>query len=109
MPDAIRGVGTTDPITAPSSAQTGATNSAAATVATATQSSPGTDFADVTQTETLLQSIVAAATTVPGIDAAKVADLQQAIASGTYQVNAQSIAQKLVELDGQLDTAGQLR
>jgi negative regulator of flagellin synthesis FlgM len=108
MPDAIRGVNTTDPVATTSTAQPGAANTAAAAEAT-TAGNPGADLADVTQTEALLQSIVQAANNVPGIDQAKVADLQQAIASGAYQVNPQSIAQKLVELDGQLGTAGQVQ
>jgi flagellar biosynthesis anti-sigma factor FlgM len=46
---------------------------------------------------------------VPGIDQAKVAELQQAIASGSYQANPQSIAQNLVELEALLVTAGQVQ
>jgi negative regulator of flagellin synthesis FlgM len=108
MPDAIRGVNTSDPVAATSTAQTGASNSTSS-ASPAASGSPGADLADVTQTEALLQSIVQAANNVPGIDQTKIAELQQAITSGTYQANPQSIAQKLVELDGQLDTAGQVR
>src|SRR5580698_4242474 len=112
MPDPIRGVNTTDPVTATTSAgQAGSAQSAeaAAEAANTPAAAGGADLADVTQTETLLQSILQAASNTPGIDQAKVAELQQAIASGAYQANPQSIAQKLVELDGQLDTAGQVQ
>jgi negative regulator of flagellin synthesis FlgM len=111
MPDPIRGVSTSDPIT-PASTATGATgaaptpDSAAAPGAAAV---PAADQADVGQTEALLQTILDAASNAPGIDQAKVSELQQAIASGAYQVNPQSIAQKIVELEAQLGTAGQLQ
>jgi len=115
MPDPIRGVGTPNPI-APASTptSTAATGSAQATDAasaasSASVTSSATDLADVGQTEALLQSIVQAARTTPGIDQNKVSELQQAISSGTYQVDPQSIAQKIVELENQLGTAGQLQ
>jgi negative regulator of flagellin synthesis FlgM len=114
MPDPIRGVDTPNPI-APTTAPTttGATGSTQSTdnAANTGASTPAaaTDLADVAQTETLLQNIVQAASNTPGIDQSKVAELQQAIASGTYQANPDSIAQKLVELEGQLGTAGQLQ
>jgi len=38
-----------------------------------------------------------------------VSEPQQAIASGAYQTNPQSIAQKLVELENLLGTAGQVQ
>jgi len=108
MPDPIRGVNTSNPITPTT---TGATGSAQPTGdgVNATSGSAATDLADVGQTEALLQNIIVAASNTPGIDQSKVAELQQAIASGTYQVNPDSIAQKLVELEGQLGTAGQLQ
>jgi negative regulator of flagellin synthesis FlgM len=114
MPDPIRGVDTPNPV-APTTNGAGATGSTQSTdnAATATGASgttaAATDLADVGQTETLLQNIIQAASNTPGIDQSKVAELQQAIASGSYQVNPDSIAQKLVELEGQLGTAGQLQ
>ena len=112
MPDPIRGVNTTDPVTATTSAgQAGSAQStdAAANAANTPAAAGGADLADVTQTETLLQTILQAASNTPGIDQGKVAELQQAIASGAYQVNPQSIAQKIVELEAQLGTAGPLQ
>lgn len=115
MPDPIRGVSTTEPVTATNSAgQAGSAQSAdAANAANATNapatSGGGADLADVGQTEALLQSIIQAASNTPGIDQNKVAELQQAIASGAYQANPQSIAQKIVELEAQLGTAGPLQ
>jgi len=116
MPDPIRGVDTPNPVT-PTTAPTtaGATGSAQSTdnavgaTGASTSGAATADLADVAQTETLLQNIIQAASNTPGIDQNKVAELQQAIASGTYQANPDSIAQKLVELEGQLGTAGQLQ
>ena len=113
MPDPIRGISTPDPITpATTTGTTGAaqsTDTAAAAANTAPAATPAADLADVGQTEALLQTILQAASSAPGIDQNKVDELRQAISSGSYQANPQSIAQKLVELEGQLGTAGQVQ
>lgn len=112
MPDPIRGVDTPNPITPASTGAAGAAVSAentAAAVDTTATTTPAVDLADVGQTEALLQTIIQAASATPGIDQAKVDELRQAIVSGAYQANPQSIAQKIVELDAQLGTAGQLQ
>jgi flagellar biosynthesis anti-sigma factor FlgM len=113
MPDPIRGVTTTDPVAPAAAAQTGSAKSTGTADAVATAdaqaATAGADLADVGQTEALLQSIIQVASTTPGIDQNKVADLQQAISSGAYQANPQSIAQKIVELEAQLGTAGPLQ
>jgi negative regulator of flagellin synthesis FlgM len=108
MPDPITSVSTTEPIT-PAAGETAAPGSAGAAVPQAPAGAPGADLVDVAQTEALLQSIVQAAGTVPGVDQAKVDELKQAIASGTYQANPQALAQKIVELEALLVTAGRLR
>ncbi len=105
MPDPINSVTTTEPIT-PAAGEAGSTGATAPLVPT---SAPSADVVDVAQTEALLQSITQAANSVPGIDQAKVAELKQAIASGTYQANPQALAQKIVELEALLVTAGRLR
>ena len=109
MPDPIRGVTTPDPVTPAATGAAGSAQTTDATAAAASSAAPATDLADVGQTEALLQTILAAASATPGIDQAKIDELKQAIASGAYQVNPQSIAQKIVELDAQLGTAGQLQ
>jgi negative regulator of flagellin synthesis FlgM len=116
MPDPIRGVDGSNPITPASPSAAGQAGAAASTeaaanaaVENAAASGAAGDSADVGQTEALLQNIIRAASSTPGIDQAKVAELQQAIASGAYQSNPQSIAQKLVELESLLGTAGQVQ
>jgi flagellar biosynthesis anti-sigma factor FlgM len=108
MPDPIRGVDTSNPVTPTSTGQTGSAKPADAANTSASATS-GADLADVGQTEALLQTIIQAASNTPGIDQTKVSELQQAIASGAYQTNPQSIAQKLVELENLLGTAGQVQ
>lgn len=106
MPEAIRGVNTTAPVSAANAAgQTGNTKTVEAEAASSASTS-GVDSADVAQTEALLQTIVKAASDVPGIDQEKVAALQQAISSGAYQANPQAIAAQLVELEALLNAAG---
>ena len=112
MPDPIRGVDTANPVAPASTAATGSAQSAdspANVSSTATSAASPSDLADVGQTEALLQTIIQAASNTPGIDQAKVSELQQAIASGAYQANPQSIAQKIVELESLLGTAGQVQ
>ena len=110
MPDPIRGVNTAQAVTATSTAQTGSAKSAdAAADAQDAATASSADLADVGQTEALLKSIVDAASNTPGIDQTKVSELQQAISSGSYQANPQSIAQKIVELENLLGTAGQVQ
>lgn len=108
MPDPINSVSTTDPIT-PAAGEAAAAGSAGAASTQIQQSAPEVDLVDVAQTEALLQSITQAASAVPGIDQSKVAELKQALASGTYQANPQALAQKMVELETLLATAGRVR
>jgi flagellar biosynthesis anti-sigma factor FlgM len=108
MSDPINGINTSTPISPATSAGTSVTTSTGSAV-TPEVGAAAADVADVGQTEALLQSIVQAASNVPGIDQGKVAELQKAIASGAYQVNPQSIVQKIVELETLLGTAGAVR
>jgi flagellar biosynthesis anti-sigma factor FlgM len=47
----------------------------------------------------LLQSIAEAASSIPAVDQVRVANLQQAILSGTVKINPQQIAQSFAELE----------
>ncbi len=93
MPDPIQGVNTTGPVgsttstasVAPAKPADQTESSAPADAASATaaaNAAPKADLADVGQTEALLNTILQAASTAPGIDQAKVAELQQAITTG---------------------------
>ncbi|HXO00468.1 MAG TPA: flagellar biosynthesis anti-sigma factor FlgM [Stellaceae bacterium] len=67
-----------------------------------TPQGPGVDSADVAKTAALLKSIVETADSVPAIDQARVAWLQQAVVSGTVQANPQQIARSIAELEALL-------
>jgi len=108
MPESIRGVGTAGPVSPASPGQAAQARASDAGTAAGTTGA-GADLADVAQTEALLQTIVEAANKVPGIDQAKVAELQQAIASGAYRSNPKAIAEKMAELEGLLAAAGVAR
>jgi negative regulator of flagellin synthesis FlgM len=108
MAESIRGVGTTNPISPATAGQAGSARSTDA-AAPAASTSAGADLANVAQTEALLQTIVEAANNVPGIDQAKIAELQQAIASGAYRSNPKAIAAKMAELEDLLAAAGVTR
>ena len=53
-----------------------------------------------------LATITRAANAVPPIDQTRVAELQQAINSGTYQANPQQIAKMLMEIEALLASRG---
>lgn len=63
---------------------------------------PRGDTADVTKTVDLLAAIDGAADAVPSVDQARIAQLQQAIAAGTFEAHSQQILQSVVALETQL-------
>ena len=103
MPDPIQGLGGSDPVRADT---IGRASSSQPVEQVQPASGSAADSADVGQTKNLLAVISTAAADTPVIDEARVAALQQAIANGTYQVNPQQIAQKLLDLDGALGATG---
>ena len=100
MPDPIQGVNPTGPLEIAQTGQAGTSSGAAPASRPSTAASP--DSADVARAEALLATIAQAAGSVSGIDEARVAALQQAIQSGTYQADPQQIAQKMLELEALL-------
>ena len=68
--------------------------------------SPGLDSVDVSKTAALLTSIAEAASHTLAIDQARVADLLQAISSGTVGANPQQIAKSIAELEALLASTG---
>jgi negative regulator of flagellin synthesis FlgM len=104
VPNPIQGVNTANPVAPTSTGQTGATTSG--TAAGGSPPAAPVDSADVGSMESLLQRISAAADQVPTVDQAKIDELRQAIAAGTYQANPQEIARKLLQFEGALDGSG---
>jgi flagellar biosynthesis anti-sigma factor FlgM len=97
MPDPIGSVAPAGPVEVPQAEQ----SRAAPTADTTSRSSSPVpvDSADVSCAEALLATISAAAAEVPAIDEARIAELQRAIQTDTYQVNARQIAEKIVEIE----------
>lgn len=105
MPDPIQGVNASDALGVAATGQTGPTQ--AVVPERAAIAATPKDSANVGQTEALLATIADAANAAPSIDEAKVAELQKAIAGGTYQVNPQQIAQNLLNFDAALSGSAQ--
>jgi negative regulator of flagellin synthesis FlgM len=61
----------------------------------------------ITSSARLLASLSQAVSSTPDINSARVAALQQAIASGQYKINPERIANRLVQLDQDLGNATQ--
>jgi negative regulator of flagellin synthesis FlgM len=106
MPDPIHGVNATDALGVASTGQAG---SAQVTVRTE-QSGAATqvDSADVARAQALLATIATAADTVPPVNQTRVAELRQAINSGTYQSNPQQIAKMIMEIEDLLASKGNI-
>ena len=104
MSDPIQGINTGGPLGIGGAGQSGATQGAGQSKQPA--AAPQRDHADVGGTQALLTQIADAASSVPTIDQSKVTALRQQIAAGTYQVNPQQIAQKMLGLDANLPAGG---
>ncbi|WIO73478.1 flagellar biosynthesis anti-sigma factor FlgM [Porticoccaceae bacterium LTM1] len=66
---------------------------------TAEPSTKASDTVTVTDEATRLQNMEQALANAPVVNAEKVAELRQAIATGNYQPNIERIADKLIELE----------
>jgi negative regulator of flagellin synthesis FlgM len=99
MPDPISGANPADLVGVASAAP--ATPQATAPPAPSTAAAP-VDSADLSRAQALLTSISQASAGVPAVDRTRVAELQQALNSGTYQANPQLIAEKIMEIEALL-------
>jgi negative regulator of flagellin synthesis FlgM len=97
MPDPIHG---TSPIDLPGVASAGQPKAAAPAATNA--SGAAVDSADLSRAEAVLTTISQASAAVPSIDRTRVAQLQQALNSGSYQANPQLIAEKIMEIEALL-------
>ncbi|HTV89783.1 MAG TPA: flagellar biosynthesis anti-sigma factor FlgM [Stellaceae bacterium] len=104
MPDPIQGVNPTSQIEIAPTGQAGTSTGTAPN--SQSETPPRIDSADVARAEALLATIAATASGVQPVDEAKVAELQQAIQTGAYQLNPQQIAQQIIELEALLTPPG---
>lgn len=105
MADPIQGVSGTQPLDVTQTGQAGASSTG-----TGTAPSPAAgavNSADVARAEALLSAILSTAKGVPEVDQTRIVELQRAIQSGTYQVNPQQIAEKIMEIEQLLAAKGQ--
>lgn len=94
MTDAIRGItGTGEAAGVNPSAGTKTSQTSGGT---APSSTTATDSADVSQTQSLLETINATAAAIPTVDSSQVTTIRQAIANGTYKVDPQEVAKQLL-------------
>jgi negative regulator of flagellin synthesis FlgM len=106
MPNPIQSVNATDALGVASTGQAGSTQAPARTAQSSAQ--PGVDSADVATVEALLATITKAADAVPPVDQTRVAELQQAVNSGSYQVNPQQVARMIMEIEDLLASGGKV-
>lgn len=99
MPDPVRGVNAADGLNVNSAGGPSGGQAASSSGQAPSTTAPPVDSADVTQAEALLQTIGTLASAVPAADQARVAQFRQSIASGSYQVNPQAIAEKMLKIE----------
>ena len=99
MPDPVRGVNAADALNVNSAGAASGGQAASGSGQAPSTTAPPVDSADVTQAEALRQTIGTLACAVPAADQARVAQFRQSIASGSYQVNPQAIAEKMMKIE----------
>ena len=80
--------------------QTGKT--ADSSTAAPNQKSSSEDKVSLTGTATMLQSLQQQVREAPAVDSEKVEAIRAAIAEGNYPVDSEKLAQKMIDLEGQL-------
>jgi negative regulator of flagellin synthesis FlgM len=103
MPDPIRGANPIDLLGIASATEPG--SQPTATVGQGATAVP-IDSADLSRAQAVLTTISQVSAAVPSIDRTRVAELQQAINSGTYRANPQLIAEKIMEIESLLSSRG---
>jgi negative regulator of flagellin synthesis FlgM len=104
MPDPIRGSNPLDVLGISPPGQSGSPQ-APASIEPKSGLTP-VDSADLSRAEGLLTTISRASSAIPTVDPARVAELQQALNSGTYQANPQLIAENIMKIEALLSGAG---
>ena len=99
MPSKISGLPTSEPLAPPKGSSTGSV-AAADRASDAAAASPQTgDQVTLTTSARSLQKLSDAIAQTPVVDAAKVASIKQALGSGTYTIDASSIADKMLQAE----------
>ena len=102
MPAKISGYSTSEPIAPPKGSSSGgvAADNTQADAAQPSTSTPQTgDQVTLTSSARSLQKLSDAVAQAPVVNAAKVSSIKQALANGTYQVDAGRVADKMIQFD----------
>ncbi len=105
MPSKITGYSTTDtvaPLKGSNPSGNVASDKAQSDASTATATAQTGDQVTLTSSARSLQKLSAAIAQAPLVNASKVASIKQALDSGTYKVNAASVADKLLQFENGL-------
>ncbi len=102
MSNTIDGIGPSTPGVTGNSRTAGVGAATSVPTATGDKAGSGSDSATVSTLARQLQTLGAAVDQSTGVDAAKVASLQAAIASGTYQPDSNAIAGALLATQNEL-------
>ena len=103
MPSKISGLPTSEPLAPSKGSNTGSVAADKAAEATAASPSAQTgDHVTLTTSARSLQKLSDAIARTPVVDAGKVASIKQALSSGTYTINASSIADKMLQAESGL-------
>lgn len=82
-------------------------SSAASSATAGASASAGGSSVQITDSARQLAALEAAIKDLPAVDEAKVAELRNAIESGSYEVDGARIADKLLQMDSELHDQGQ--
>jgi negative regulator of flagellin synthesis FlgM len=105
VPSKITGYSTTDtvaPLKGSNPSGNVASDKAQSDASTATATAQTGDQVTLTSSARSLQKLSAAIAQAPLVNASKVASIKQALDSGTYKVNAASVADKLLQFENGL-------
>lgn len=105
MPDKIRGFNASD-AAAPVKGSSGSVSAAdknRAAASTTAAAAPTADHVTLTGSARILQKLSEAVAGAPVVNAAKVATVKQAVQSGSYQVDAGRVADKLLSFERGLE------
>ena len=104
MPSKISGLPTSEPLAPPKGSNTGsvAADKGPTDAPAASPSAQTGDQVTLTSSGRSLQKLSEAIAQTPVVDGAKVASIKQALSSGTYTINASSIADKMLQAESGL-------
>ncbi len=102
MPAKISGYSTSEPLAAPLKGSTGVVADKGQIDTTQPGTSQTGDHVTLTTSARSLQKLSDAVAQAPVVNSEKVASIKQALAKGTYQIDAASVANKMIQFENGL-------